>query len=259
MKIKLFGKTIEFRNATSSLPPPSDDAAWATYLAGKGFSINATTALKVAAVVRCVDVISKTVASLPLALFETVESGREKAVKHPIYRVISRLPNVHTTAYEFWYMYVANLLLTRGAFAKIERDRRGFITGMRNIPTAKCSPIYKNELNGERYIHVTDDGMSEILHDGEFMYTPGMRFSSDTDPEDPMRIAADVLGLTSSLNDYAQKAFEYGTNPGGFIEHPGALSEAAYERFKSDFYKNYMGAMNAHKWLFLEEGAKASP
>lgn len=260
MKFKLFGKTIEIRNGTSALPPVQNDGEWAAYLAGHGYSISANTALKVAAVLRCVDVVAKTMASLPLELFRESEEGRKKATEHPLYRVLHRMPNAHTTAYEFWHMYVANLLLTPGGFAKILRDRRGYVHGLLNIPTANTSAIQVNRINGERYIYVTDDnGTTEVLRDGEFMYTPGMRFSSDVDPENPMTIAADVLGLTRDLNGYAQSAFEEGANPGGFVEHPGVLSKEAYDRFKADFEKNYMGALNAHKWLFLEEGAKASP
>ena len=260
MIVKLFGKTIlEVENKTVPLPPISNDAEWAAYLVGKGYSVSAETALKVSAVLRCVDVIAKTIASLPLNLFQETDRGREKATKAALYNVLYRLPNEHTTAFEFWHMYIVNLLLTRGAFAKIVRDRRGFIAGLQNIPTANCSAIQTNQVNGEWYIYVvTDDGMSETLHDGEFMYTPNMKFSSNTDPEDPMTIAADVLGLTMSLNSYAYDTFAKGANPGGFVEHPGRLSEGAYTRFKDDFNKNYVGAQNAHKWLFLEEGAKAN-
>ena len=260
MRFNLFGKTIEIRAQKNDLPPLSDDDAWAAYLAGKGHGVTAAVALKVAAVLRCVDVVAKTMASLPLNLFKESNGKREKAVNHTLYRLLYRLPNEHTTAYEFWHMYVANVMLTRGGFARIQRDSRGYITALWNLPAANCSKIYGNRLNGERYIYViTEDGQTEVLRDGEFMYTPGMRLDSDICPEDPMAIAADVLGLTISLNDYAQNAFEAGANPGGFVEYPSHLSQEAYERFKADFQAHYMGAMNAHNWLFLEEGAKANP
>lgn len=260
MRIKLFGKTIEIRNSTAPLPPINNDKSWAAYLAGAGHSISASTAIKVAAVLRCVDVVAKTVASQPLELYRENGNTREKATDHPLYKILHRLPNRDTTAYEFWHMYVANVLLTVGGFAKILRNGAGRVTGLLNIPTNHCSGIMINPLNGERYINITTDyGTAETLRDGEFMYTPGFRFSDNVDPEDPMYIAADVLGLTMDLNGYAQSAFAEGANPGGFIEYPGALSEEAYQRFKADFEANYMGALNAHKWLFLEEGAKANP
>jgi HK97 family phage portal protein len=258
MKIKLFGRTIEIKKL-SSLPSVRDDDAWNAYLAARGYPVDANTALKVAAVYRCVDVIAKTMAALPLHLFEDTEAGKEKARSHRLYPLLYVLPNPQTTAYEFWHMYYVNLLLTRGAFAKIVRDRGGYVTALYNIPTGCVSPIYTNMINGERYIDVLhEDGRSERLRDGEFMFTPSLRFGSTDNPTDPIKIAADVLSLTVGLNSFAKSTFESGAHPGGFIETPAALSDTAYARFKKDFYDNYGGALNAGKFLFLEEGSKAN-
>lgn len=260
MKIKLLGRVIEIKaqQPNSDLPVSEHTKNWIEFLSGNGHGISAIAALRVAAVFRCVDIISKTMAALPLHLFEQTESGKRKAIDHPLYHLLYVQPNRHTTAYELMQMYVANLLLTKGAFLKIERDRRGYITGLWNIPTANVSDIQINPLNGERYIFVWDGERQETLRDGDFVYTPSFRFSDNQCPEDPIRIASEVLGLTKDMSEYAQKGFS-GASPGGFIEHPGQMSDVAYARFKEDFNQNYMGAMNAGRWLFLEEGAKASP
>ena len=256
MKIKLFGRVFEISNSTSDLPSISQNEEWSAYLAGRGYSVSSNTALKVSAVIRCVDVVAKTMASLPLNLYETGERGKEKAVRHPVYKLIYRLPNRHTTAYEFWHMYIFNLMLTTGAYAKIVRNRSGFITALWNIPTSNVSGININKENGERYIDVTLDGVTERLRDGEFMFTPGLRFSDSDDPEDPVKIARDVLGLTMALNGYAKGFFENGTNLGGFIEYDGTISDQSYERFKQSWAKTYSGVTNSNKWAFLESGFK---
>lgn len=249
---------MEIKN--SALPKPSDDDAWRAYLGGKGHYVSANTALKVAAVLRCVDVVAKTMASLPLNLYRSTGQGRVKAERHRLYKLLYRLPNKHTTAYDFWHMYIFNLMLTRGAFAKIERDRNGFIRGLWNIPTANVSTWFNNPVSGERYIVVTlGKGLTETLYEGSYMYTPNLRFNSDIDPENPIRIAADVLGLTMALNSFAQDYFENGTNVGGFLEHADTLTQEAYDRIKESWLHNYSGVMNQHKWAILEEGMKASP
>lgn len=256
-KIKLFGKTYEIRAAVEKLPSVNDDNAWINYLSGRGYSVSADLALQVAAVFRCVDLISKTMASLPLNLYRNVDGGKEKAKENPLYNIVGTLPNKTTTAYEMMQMLVTNILLTRGGFLRIKRNGHGYITALKNIPTANCSRVYTNEKNGEQYVYVTSDGVSETLRDGEFVFVPGFRFNSQT-PEDPMNIAASVLGLNESMTQYAQRGFN-GTSPGGYVTYPGGLSDAAYERFKSDFAKNYAGVENAGKWMFLENGATAQP
>lgn len=257
MKFKFFGRTIEIKNL-SHLPPVSNDNEWRSYLAARGFTVDANTALKVAAVYRCVDWISKTMASLPLHLFEDTDKGKEKAKNHRLYPLLYVLPNPRTTAYDFWRMYYVNLLLTRGAFAKIVRDRSGYVTALYNIPTSCVSPIYINPVNGERYIDVVlEDGKMERLRDGEFMFTPSLLFNSSEDPTDPIKIASEVLSLTVALNGFARNTFESGAHPGGFIEIPAGLSDQAYTRLKDDFAEKYGGVLNAGKFLFLEEGGKA--
>jgi HK97 family phage portal protein len=256
LKIKIFGRTLEIKNSVSAMPALSSDSAWSNYLAGKGYAVSASTAIKVAAVIRCCDVVAKTMASLPFHLYRISDKGREKAKEHPLYKILSKLPNPHTTAYEFWHMYIFNLMLTRGAYAKIVRDRNGFIKELWNIPTANVQK-YFNNASGERYIVVhLGEGRTEKLYEGYFMYTPGLRVSSDYDPENPISIAADVLGLTMALNGYAKDFFENGSNMGGVVEHPNKLSDDAFNRLKESWTESYAGVINQHKTAILEEGAK---
>lgn len=239
------------------MPELRDDEAWSAYLTSKGYPVSAKTALRVSAVIRCVDVVAKTMASLPLNLYQDKNGDREKAVNHPLYKLLYRLPNPETTAYEFWHMYIFNLMLTTGAYAKIKRDRNGFIRQIWNIPTHNVA-LHRNSVNLERYIDVYDDknGFMETLREGEFMFTPALRFTNTTYPEDPIKIAADVLGLTMALNGYAKDFFENGTNLGGFVETPAGISDKAYERFKESWQETYSGVKNQHKIGFLEDGAK---
>lgn len=246
-------------NTVEGLPHLSNDGAWVEYLSGKGYAVNARSALRIAAVIRCVDVVAKTIASLPMNLFEKGTDGnRTKAEKHPVYNLLNRLPNRETTAYDFWHMYLFNLMLTPGAYAKIVRDRNGFIKALWNIPSARVS-LKRNAVTKERYLHVyLDDGLTETLYEGDFMYTPGTRFSDATNPEDPIKLAADVLGLTMALNGFAKDFFENGANLGGVIELPNELSEPAYARMKDDWQKTWAGIVNQHKTAILEGGAKLS-
>lgn len=257
MQFKLFGKTIVIKNAAQAESRNDEMTRFTGLIAGRGYTVTPDEALKIAAVFRCVDIICKTMATMPLHLFRKTAEGKQKAEDHPLFNLMYILPNHRTTAYEFRQMYVANALLTRGGFAKIERNARGEVRAVWNIPTGSISGPYINAVNGERYIDVAlADGVTERLREGEFLYTPGFLFNDETAPKDLIGIAADVMGLTATLNDYAKHAVD-GVNPGGFIETPNGLSEEAYNRFKDDFEKNYKGAVNSGRFLFLEEGSKA--
>jgi HK97 family phage portal protein len=245
--------------ALAQTPAVSDDGAWLQYLSGSAAAPTPLTALKVSAVFRCVDLLSKTMASMPLHMLQETEGGKEKAKKHPLYNIVYVLPNEHTTAYEFWQCFVANLLLTKGGYAKIARDGRGFIRALWNIPTSAVVEDGTNAVNGERWIRVAgESGATETLRTGDYLFVPNFRFSSAADPEDPLQIAAEVLGITRDLAGYAQATFKQGANPGGFLEVPDGLSDKAYARLVEDFQKKYAGVQNAGKFLLLEEGMKAN-
>lgn len=256
--MSIFDRLFKPKN---ELPRPGDDSGWRMYFGPRGvknYTDSPEVALQVAAVFRCVDLVSKTMAALPLHLYERTREGNQKATEHPLYNKLYVLPNEWTTHYELIQMLVANVMLTRGGFLKIKRDGRGKIISLWNIPTGKVSGPFEGQ--NSRYITISGEkeGEAENLDDGEYLFVPGFRFDSDTMPNNPLAIAADVLGLSGSMQTFAENGFN-GVNPGGFIEHPGSMSDKAYNRFKESFRENYEGVQNAGRWLFLEEGMKAQP
>ena len=253
MKLNLFRRAAP---KDAALPALGNDTGWAAYL-GASEVVDSLTALRIGAVFRCVDLISKTMASLPLHMFKSTDGQRkDKAVEHSLYNLVYCLPNEYTTAYDFWQMFVANLLLTRGGFAKIVRDGHGKITELWNIPTSAVSGVDETP-DGARYITVSTTEGSERLLAGEYLYVPNFRFGSDKDPNDPIALAGKILGMTNDLNNLSGSAYRTGVNPGGFLEAPGGLSDKAYMRLSEDFQRKYAGVQNAGKFIILEEGVKA--
>jgi phage portal protein BeeE len=65
------GPKKEVKNSTvSTLPYIASDGEWLSFLNSKGYAINTDTALKVAVVIRCADVVSKTMAVLAYVYYE---------------------------------------------------------------------------------------------------------------------------------------------------------------------------------------------
>ena len=265
MQIKVFGRAFDIKmgKIVQSLPKDYDEDAWVAYLSGKGYAVNHSTALRVAVVIRCADVVAKTMASLGCHLYKETSAGKARAEVHPLYSLLRLLPNPETTAFEFWHMYVFNLMLTKGGYAKIIRDQNGYIRELWNIPTNNVCPD-RNSQTGERYIDVVYPSdtrfgakvAGERIYYPDYMHTPGLRFQHEDDPHDFINIAADVLGLTMALSGYAKDFFENGANLGGFVEYPGSVNREAFSRFKADWEKAYSGVANQHKWAILEGGFK---
>ena len=82
-------------------PQDSVSAAPTFYFgtSGSGKPVNASTAIQLSTVYACVRVISETVASLPLGVYEAKEDGNRKATEHPLYLLLHDEPNSEMTSF----------------------------------------------------------------------------------------------------------------------------------------------------------------
>jgi HK97 family phage portal protein len=65
-----------------------------------------------------------------------------------------------------------------------------------------------------------------------------------------------AFGLGLAVEEFGARFFGQGTNIGGFFEHPQKLSDAAYNRLKSEMASQYQGLQHSHGTVILEEGMK---
>jgi len=82
--------------------------------ADTGSSVTASAVMQLDAAWSCVRLISETIATLPLSMFERAPGGKRIAPQHALHFVIHDQPNVDSTASVFWEAMVASMLL-RGA------------------------------------------------------------------------------------------------------------------------------------------------
>ena len=78
------------------------------------------------AVYRYVDVISDSVAQLPLEPYYVDDEGfKTKFTKHPTYWLLNREPNDQMSRFTFIKTLVTSVLLTGNGYALINRDEKG--------------------------------------------------------------------------------------------------------------------------------------
>lgn len=237
------------------------DASWERFKAllygytPENMPITTETAMQVATVIRCVDVVAKNIAPLPLHLYRTTSNGSEKAKDLMLYSMLHFLPNKETTAYEFWTMYLYNIMLTRAAYAYISRDRYGNPVELYNLPSKYCQ-MKRNKETGERYVLYRNGEIETKIYPENLMYTPNARFSDVDNPLDPIVLASQVLRLTSNLNIFADNYFANGTQSSGVVTLTNAATEPVFKQFKKDFTEAYAGVNNSSKILFLNGNSK---
>lgn len=213
-----------------------------------GVSMSEDQAMRLATVQACVRVLSEDVAALPLHIYRrTEDGGKERATEHPLYHLLHDAPNPEMTAMDFREALMVNALLSGNAYSFIEYDRAGRIKAL--------WPLISTDVQKVR----TSDGLIEYHVEGrtllptEVMHVKGLSYDGLLGLS-PIAYARAAMGLAGAAEKFGSMFFGNGTNLGGFITAPGPLSEATFNRLKTQFRENFTGLKNAHGIPVLEEG-----
>ena len=229
-----------------------------------GKPVNEHTAMQMTAVYSCVRILSETLAGLPLHVYRYNDSGgKEKYLKHPLYKLLHDEPNPEMTSFAFRETLMSHLLLWGNAYAQIIRNARGEVIAL--------YPLMPNKMTVDRdskgrlfylYSRTSDDAPtlgddSQVyLAPSEVLHIPGLGFDGLIGYS-PIAMAKNAVGLAIATEEYGAKFFANGAAPGGVLEHPGTIKDP--QKVKESWNAAYQGSQNAHRVAVLEEGMKYQP
>jgi len=172
-----------------------------------GVPVNHRTMLQLSAVWSCVRLISETIATLPLSVYERTSNGRRVAPQHPLHWIIHEQPNADSTASVFWESVVAAMLLRGKARAEM------LMVGGRLVGLEFLYPPRLHEgrtANGGREWRYTDEnGRRRVIPDSRIWKVPG--FSLDgQDGVSVVQYGASVFGNALAADAAANNAFRTG-------------------------------------------------
>ena len=227
--------------------------------ADSGERVDEKSAMQIATVYACVRLLAETVAGLPLHLYRMKDeiSEKERAVDHPLYKILYRQPNPEMTSFSFRETMMTHLLLWGNAYAQIIRDGRNGIMAL--YPLLPENVETDRDENGQIYYvyHAyTDEKPGEnnkdvYFRNDEIFHIPGLGFNGLVGFS-PIAMMKNSLGTTLAVEKYGSSFFRNGAQPSGVLEHPGVLKNP--EKIRENWSDVYGGANNAHKVAVLEEG-----
>ena len=244
---RLFRSSPE--NPSTSLSNP---AAWLTGLFGTsktGVQVSEDNALTFSAVYAAVRIISETIASIPLNVYQYDGETRVKADGHPIQHLLAKAPNAVSSSFTFREAMAANLVLHGNAYAKIELNAAGRPTSL--IPLNPMLVEVK-VLDGEK-VYIFND--KETYLDYEVLHFVGLSFNGLTG-KSPIQVAREAVAIGLAAQEYGARFYSNGANTGGIITAPGRLSIEAIKRLKESWNRANAGLNNSHGTAILEEGMK---
>ena len=254
----LFRSRDKPRNATSG-------SAYAFFLglSSSGKRVNERSAMQLTAVYACVRILSEAVASLPLHLYKYNDSGgKEKALDHPLYKLLHDEPNPEMTSFLFRETLMTHLLLWGNAYGQIIRNGKGEILAIYPLMPDRMTVdrdergqiIYK--YNTSNTDAPTTNGGTVILQKKDVFHIAGLGFDGLVGYS-PIAMAKNAIGMAIACEEFGSKFFSNGATPSGTIEYPGKLKDPAAVR--DSWNASFGGSVNAGKIAVLEEGMKYSP
>jgi len=226
-------------------------------------SISKERALQLSTVWSCVKVISETIASLPISLYEKDANNKRYVLfNNPLHTLIGEQPSSIYNSFGFFERALIDLCLDGNFFAYIERNNGG-------LPT-QIIPIQCDDVS----VYVSPDGREvyyNIEQNNSIPYPITGKVSSDnilhikgisTDGiigKSPIQTAAESLGISLSIEQFAGSFFKNGASVGGILKHPGTLKPETAKRLRASWNQSYSGSINAGKTAILEEGMEFSP
>ena len=244
-------------------------------LAGSGYSVlfGGTTsgkrvtelsAMQMTAVYGCVRILAEAVAGLPLHVYRHRDSGgTEKALEHPLYRLLHDEPNPEMTSFVFRETLMTHLLLWGNAYAQVIRNGKGEVVGLYPLMPSKMT-VDRDRAGRIVYLYNRSEGDPHtlgsenqvLLSSADVLHIPGLGFDGLVGYS-PIAMSKNAIGLAMATEEYGAKFFANGATPGGVLEHPGTVKDVS--KLRESWNSLYQGSGNAHKTGILEEGMKYHP
>lgn len=196
---------------------------------------NQYSAMNLSAVYRAVELISNSIASLPIKILIQDESGKNEADKHPLNYVFSdRNTDNLISRFTLMKLLVQSVLLRGNGFALIERAN-GNVKALRYLEPNDVNIVYdkiKNKLYYDIPMLKQRVEPKEMIHLVMFSYD-GVKGLS------VLQNAARSLGIAHSSENAAKSFFDNGMMINGILKVQGPVNQKQREDLRSAWNETY--------------------
>ena len=257
MELRKYIPKITFTRSTTQ--NPTSNPLVAGVMSYNTFSsYSSSTSMKLSTVYRCVNLLSDSVASLPLYPYLYKDNWKYIDETTSLYNVLNIQPNAFMSAYTFKKMLVTQMLLNGNAYILIHRDKKASVYQLTLLNSNSIQVTFNATNTDFTYVDTVANktyDKSEIIHILNYT-TDGFRGLST------ISYACDVLELGSSIQTHTNNFFKGGSNMSGILspEVGTTLNEGSAKKLKEKIKAStdiYAGQSNGI--VVLDGGFKYTP
>ncbi|WP_446898834.1 phage portal protein [Clostridium sp. LBM24168] len=216
-------------------------------------TIDANTAMSFTAVFACNRVLSETLASCPIFLYEKDSKGnRVQVTDAPEYQLMHYTPNPEMTPGQFKETGMSNMNLGGNFIAQKVFNLHGDLLELRPILWNRVRIDIDKDTGRLLYFI---DGKTEPKTRDEILHIPGLTLDGYIGVT-PLTYAALTIDIGLSQDKFERNFYLNRASTSGIFQYPNELGDEAFKRLKKDIKKNYTGLSNAGVPMILEGGGQ---
>lgn len=201
-------------------------------------SFSANYAMRLSAVYRAVELISDSIAMLPIyTMFEDKDGFKTRYTEHSTNKLLNHQPNQLMTRYQFIKLLMIDVMLKGNGFAYIKRDEAGNAIELQYLRPDMVTINYDELAQTLNYRCNTIAGIVEpcnMIH--------LVKYSSDgVHGISILQNAKNTLALSNDTEKQAHNFFKSGCALSGILKVQGQLSDAQKQQIKSSWNSTYNG------------------
>lgn len=238
-----------------------DPQPWSDYYGGNskaGQTVTVDTAMQLSTVWACVGLVSRTIATLPVNVYERQKDGSRIAVpNHPLAALL-RSPNADLTPTEFWEAEGQSLLLWGNSFSERifkpgEGPEKAVPTSLVRLEPRRLS-ISRDQSGNLAFQYNERDGRPRELAERDVFLIRGQYMGGDLGVS-AIKYGCNSMGLALASDEAAARLYENGLHSNGFVKVPQLIKDAEQRKqFVKNWIQPLQGAKNAGKIGVLEAG-----
>lgn len=200
-------------------------------------SVNDVTPLQITAAFSAIRLISEVIGVLPLHLYRTTKTGREKAKDDYRYDMVHSQPNEYMTSPE-WIEAMCVSIATQGqAYNYCPRfESTGRIISIQPVLKSRVRPEVRQDGSLLYYLSMRN-GQPLQLKREQIMPVRGFGNVGELEGFAPHRLHGNSMALTMALDKYAAEFFGSGGRPQGILTTKAEFGEKPRDQIRAGFAK----------------------
>lgn len=223
------------------------------YPTASGANVTAASALRVSTVYRCVSIISDTIASMPLDVFERLAGRDRQPVTHDYWWMFNEQACDGWTSATAWQYVISSKLLHGDGFAELLRASpvSSRIVGWRPLHPHRVQPFLDAD-SVLRYRISPSNAAQYVLDSSDILHLPSLGFDGLTSPSPITYAARETIGTALAGEAHTAKFFSGGATFDYALKTTGTLKQPQIDELKLSLMSRYAG--NSRAPLILTGG-----